>query len=149
MVYHCNCYPAQTVCKGASRHKEYCYTVLGCSKYPRISREYHCHWFKSYSIFAEWVDFAFWWSCIRKGLRSEGLSCLVHVMKTTHRNNLNMYWQFLIYVIPKFRPSVRERELPFLWHLAYIGIKSIRICHRKKTFCSGTFLVYRHFLYNN
>ena len=26
------------------------------------------HWFKSYGNFAEWVDFAYWWSCIGKGL---------------------------------------------------------------------------------
>ena len=27
------------------------------------------YWFKSYADFAEWVDFDYWWSCIRKGLR--------------------------------------------------------------------------------
>ena len=27
------------------------------------------HWFKSDGDFADWVDFAYWWSCIGKGLR--------------------------------------------------------------------------------
>ena len=27
------------------------------------------HWLKSYSDFAELVDFAYWWSCINKGVR--------------------------------------------------------------------------------
>ena len=27
------------------------------------------YWFKSYGDFAEWVDFAHWWSFIGKGLR--------------------------------------------------------------------------------
>jgi hypothetical protein len=26
-------------------------------------------WFKNYGDFAEWVDFAYWWSFIGKGLR--------------------------------------------------------------------------------
>ena len=35
------------------------------------------YWFKSNGNFTEVVDFAFWWSCIRKGLRSKGLPPLV------------------------------------------------------------------------
>ena len=35
------------------------------------------HWFKSYSDFAKVVNFAYWWSCIGKGLRSPGLPRLV------------------------------------------------------------------------
>ena len=27
------------------------------------------YWFKSYGDFAEWVDFAYWWNFIGKGLR--------------------------------------------------------------------------------
>ena len=37
------------------------------SKYQRILISHH--WFKRKSNFAEWVDFAYWWSCIWKGLR--------------------------------------------------------------------------------
>ena len=29
------------------------------------------YWFTSYNGFAESVDFAYWWSCIGKGLRLE------------------------------------------------------------------------------
>ena len=35
------------------------------------------HWVKSYIDFDEWVNFAYWWSCIGKGLRSTGLTRLV------------------------------------------------------------------------
>ena len=41
------------------------------------------HWFKSYSAFAEWVDFAHWWSCLGKGLRSMGLRRLVFLRHST------------------------------------------------------------------
>ena len=34
------------------------------------------HWFKSYNI-SEWVDFDFWWSCIREDLLPMGLPPLV------------------------------------------------------------------------
>ena len=34
-----------------------------------------------------------------------------------------------------------------MWHLAYIGITSIRKCHKTKTFCSVTVFVHRHYLY--
>ena len=41
-------------------------TFFRDSKSWRASKS--LYWFKSYGIFAEWVDFAYWWSCIRKGL---------------------------------------------------------------------------------
>ena len=41
--------------------------MLGDFKYQRASKLHYC--FKSYGDFAELVDFAYWWSCIGKGLR--------------------------------------------------------------------------------
>ena len=38
------------------------------------------HWFKSYGHFTEGVDFAYWWSCIGKGLQSTGLPRLVSLV---------------------------------------------------------------------
>ena len=35
------------------------------------------YWFKRYGDFAEWVDFAYWWSCIWKGLPCSQHSRLV------------------------------------------------------------------------
>ena len=49
---------ALTVEYGAFNHK---------IDYVKKSKLYY--WFKSYGDFAEWVDFAYWWSCIGKGLR--------------------------------------------------------------------------------
>ena len=40
-------------------------TGLGYSKSQRISKL--LHWFESYGNFAEWVNFAYWISCIGKG----------------------------------------------------------------------------------
>jgi hypothetical protein len=36
--------------------------------YEILNLEGHPNWFKSYCTFAEWVDFAYWWNCIGKGL---------------------------------------------------------------------------------
>ena len=47
------------------------------------------------------------------------------------------------------KPSVTEKELPFLWHMAYIWFTSIRKYHRTKTFCSVTVRVHRHFLFHH
>ena len=49
---------ALMVADGAFSHK--CYNFLGNSKSH--------YWFKSYGDFAKWVDFAYWWSFIGKGL---------------------------------------------------------------------------------
>ena len=43
-----------------------CYNFQGNSKSQRASKSHY--WFKSYGDFPEWVDFAYWWSCIGKGL---------------------------------------------------------------------------------
>ena len=43
-------------------------TGLKHSKSQRISRLHQS--FKSFSKFAEWMDFAYWWSCIVEGVRA-------------------------------------------------------------------------------
>ena len=46
---------------GAFSHKiDYVTIFLGDSKSQRASNLHY--WFKSYNNFAEWVDFAYWWS---------------------------------------------------------------------------------------
>ena len=58
---------AQTVEKGASSHKtKYIEFFFRDYKSWRASKS--LYWFKSYGDFAEWVDFAYWWSGIGKGL---------------------------------------------------------------------------------
>ena len=53
---------------GAFGHKiDYVPIFFGDSKSQRASKLYY--WFKSYGNFAEWVYFAYWWSCIGKGMR--------------------------------------------------------------------------------
>ena len=44
---------------------------LGHYKSQKLLQSYH--WFKNYGDFAEWANFACWWSCIRKGMQSTGL----------------------------------------------------------------------------
>ena len=58
---------AQTVKNGASSHKTNCLDIS--SEMLNLGRALKAlHWFKSYGDFAEWVDFAYWWSFIGKGL---------------------------------------------------------------------------------
>ena len=52
---------------GASSHKIDYVRSFTDSKFQRASKTHY--YFKSYDDFAEWVDFAYWWSCIGKGLR--------------------------------------------------------------------------------
>ena len=42
---------------------------LGDSKSQRASKSHY--WFKSYGEFAEWVNFAYWWSFIGKGVPAQ------------------------------------------------------------------------------
>ena len=56
------CRHAQRVVDGALSHK-----IDWVRKSQRPSKSHF--WFKSYRDFAELVDFAYWWSCIGKGLR--------------------------------------------------------------------------------
>ena len=44
-----------------------CWEIVRDSKSQRASKSYY--WFKSYGDFDERGDFAYWWSCIGKGLR--------------------------------------------------------------------------------
>ena len=56
---------ALTIADGAFSHKTML-QFLGDFKSRRASKSHF--WFKSYGNFAEWVDFAHWWSFIGKGL---------------------------------------------------------------------------------
>ena len=51
---------------GAFSHKSTMLHYLGDSKSQRAFKLHY--WFKSYGGFAEWVDLAYWWSCMGKGL---------------------------------------------------------------------------------
>jgi hypothetical protein len=44
----------------------WCYEILNLKGHQ--NRIYY--WFTSYQDFVEWVNFAYWWRCIGKGLRS-------------------------------------------------------------------------------
>ena len=46
------------------------YNIFGDSKSQRASK-FH-YWFKSCGDFAEWVDFAYWWSFIAAGSAIKG-----------------------------------------------------------------------------
>ena len=59
------CHHTLMVGDGASSHKIY-YIKLDSESWRASKLHY---WFKSYSNFAEWVDFAYRWSCIGKGVR--------------------------------------------------------------------------------
>ena len=57
---------AQTVNNGASSYKtNYIDIFLKRNSKSQRASKLHC-WFKSYANLAEWVDFAYWWSFIRK-----------------------------------------------------------------------------------
>ena len=64
--------------------------VFGDSKSQRASKLHY--WFKSYGDFAEWVDFAPWWSFIWKGLRLQAAqqACLREKTKKNGKN-LSLY----------------------------------------------------------
>ena len=49
---------------GAFSHK-----IGWVKKFLEILNLKGLYWFKSYSNFAEWLGFAYWWSFIKKGLR--------------------------------------------------------------------------------
>ena len=58
---------AQTVRDSSSRYKiDYLIVIKNFLNPKRVSQSRQ--WFKSYSHFTEGVDFAYWWSYIRKGL---------------------------------------------------------------------------------
>ena len=70
-IFGCACLKhkcALTDGDGAFSHKiDYVKKIIGDSKSQRASKSHN--WFKSYGDFAEWVDFAYQWSCIGKRLR--------------------------------------------------------------------------------
>ena len=43
--------------------------MVGDFKSQRASKSHH--WLKNNGHFSEGLDFAYWWSCIRKGLRPQ------------------------------------------------------------------------------
>ena len=53
------------------RQSQWVETVVVCAAPIWISKWHH--WFKSIGDFAEWVELAYWWSWIGKGLQSMGL----------------------------------------------------------------------------
>ena len=61
-----------------------CHSDQELSKLRRASKSHQ--WFRSYGLFTEGVDLAFWWSCIGKGLRlqpAQQASFLSKVTKET------------------------------------------------------------------
>ena len=96
------------------------------------------YWFKSYSDFAEWVDFAHWWSFIRKGLclqpaqqacfyvssvlyylyflhcfssMNQGLKIVVYVRRQTA--NIHIFQCYLPSYIPNLYTTVENGKYPF------------------------------------
>ena len=63
------CRHTENIKNGASSHKTN-YSDRECKSWRESKLLY---WFKSYGDFAECVDFAYWWSCIGKGLRLQPL----------------------------------------------------------------------------
>ena len=63
------CKQKNTGKNGASSHKTNYIDIF--PEILNLEGRQKIYWFKSYGDFAEWVDFAYWWSCIRKGLRMQ------------------------------------------------------------------------------
>ena len=58
------------------------YNFVGESKSQMASKSHY--WFKSYSNIAELVNFAYWWSCIGKGLHKACVAGLSTGNYTVH-----------------------------------------------------------------
>ena len=86
---------ALTVGDGTSCHK-----VDYVSQVKDILNLKGHHWFKSYSHLTEWVDFAYWWSCIGKGLRAACEAGLFPMLSTWRACSnafiLCTYYDFLL-----------------------------------------------------
>ena len=65
-----------------------CCTGLGLFKSQRISKLHR--WLNSYAFFDERVNFAYWLSCIRKGVQSTGLPLNESLGKNTRRKTCYM-----------------------------------------------------------
>ena len=69
-----------------------CWKILENSKSLRASKSHH--WFKSFGEFAEIGDFAYWWSCIRKGLRLKPAqeACFIIVPNLFWNSQKLLWW---------------------------------------------------------
>ena len=61
-------------------------TILTLFRDSTSKSKLHC-WFKSYGDFAEWLDFVYWWSFIRKGLRATCEAGLFYIKPKFMVNN--------------------------------------------------------------
>ena len=50
------------------RYLQRCFQCILCNIFGLVTRSHTVLWFTNYGNFAEWLDFAFWWSCNGKGL---------------------------------------------------------------------------------
>ena len=53
------------------------------------------NWFKSYGVFTEWVDFAYWRSCTRMGLRlrpAKQAYSIYITLRATQLSNNNLFF---------------------------------------------------------
>ena len=90
---------------GASSHKTNYIDI-----FPEILNLEGLCWFKSYNDFAEWVDFAYWWSCIGKGLLCSLCSRLVSVHSCFSnlmgkREAKQLIKQIIVHFFKKFNPK--------------------------------------------
>ena len=67
---------------GAFSHKIDYVNFLGDSKSRRASKLHY--WFKSYGYFAEWVDFAYWWSFSGEGSASAACAAGLFLVKYSY-----------------------------------------------------------------
>ena len=117
----------QTVWDGALSYEiDLCFKDIGYSKPQRIL-ELH-HWLKVMAIFAERFDFAYWWTCIGKGLlaaieaglywrHNQFKLCQKHVKPvlskrrvTFESNILNLkVWKFIFDLLSQIWPKIRQQ----------------------------------------
>ena len=98
-----------------------CHSDQDLSKSWRASKSHQ--WFKSYGPFTEGVDFAYWWSCIGKGLRLQPAqqACLI-VIHTKKHTFSNILWYSLLEGLSKqlYKCSdvwaLSRSESTFLWN---------------------------------
>ena len=88
------CCHAQMDNNGASSHKTNYIDIFRDSKSLRDSKLLYC--FKSYDGFAEWVDFAYWWSFTGKGLRLQPVQKACFPSSKTKKEHFwHLRWFFL------------------------------------------------------
>ena len=74
--------------------------LLSDSKSWRASKS--LYWFKSYGGFTEWVEFAYWWSCIGKGLRLQPAQEACFYFCQQPRWLLVFLLHYFFFIIPTF-----------------------------------------------